>query len=97
MIIQEYKITHLADSVQDPIYQWQIQLRLAPTWLERTFMAKIFSETKTLKGSCTSWKWGDGTDAGYFWKIWALNAVKRHNKGGGTTYVNSRFNRSQDE
>ena len=97
MIIQQYRITHIANPEDEPIFQWRIQIQFEPNWIARNLLLQIFSETKTLKGSCTSWKWGDGTDAGYFWKIWALNAVKRHNKGGGTTYVNSRFNRSQDE
>ena len=97
MMIKEYKILRLTESTAEPLYQWEIQLTLEPTWLERALMAKVFSETKTLTGSCTSWHWGDGTVAGYFWRMWAHNAIKRHKKSGGTTYVNSRFNRQKNE
>lgn len=97
MMIKEYKILPIAESIDNPLHMWEIQLTLEPTWLERVLMAKVFSETKILTGSCTIWRWGDGTLAGYFWRLWAHNAIRRHNKSGGTTYVNSRFNRPKDE
>jgi len=97
MMIKEYRITHLADPEEDALYQWQIQIWLEPTWLERTLLSQISPKIKTMSGSCLSWEWGDGTKVGYFWRLWAHNAVRRHNKRGGTTYVNSRLNRSKDE
>lgn len=93
MMVKEYRITHLADPDEDPINQWQIQISLEPTWIERHFMGKIFPERRTIVGSCTTWLWGDGKRAGYFWSLWAHQAVLRHGKTGGATYVNSRFNR----
>lgn len=93
MIIEKYRITQIAGPEEDPINQWQIQLKLSPTWIERTFMGKTLSQNNTLVGSCNMWHWGDGSLANYFWRIWAFNAIKRHaKKTGGVTYVNSRFN-----
>lgn len=98
MIIKEYRIKRIAEPEDDPINQWQIQLTLEPCWFERNFMGRIFPESRTLVGSCSNWHWGDGEPADYFWRWWAFSAVRsRIDKAGGATYVNSRFNRSQDE
>lgn len=93
-MIKEYKITQLEGN---DLPLWQIQILLDTAWYNQIFTSKKLSESRTMIGSCTTWHWGDGSDVGYFWRIWAHKAVKNHIKNGGTTYVNSRFNRSKDE
>lgn len=99
MIIKEYMVERIATPAQEPIDQWKIQLSLEPCWFEQHFMGRIFPERRTLIGSCSSWHWGDGKPADYFWRLWAHAAVRKaiKTKTGGATYVNSRFNRSEDE
>lgn len=97
MIITTYQVERIATPEEDQIEQWKIQLALEPCWFERNFVGRIFPENRTLVGSCSTWKWGDGQPADYFWRWWAFHAVRKAQKTGGATYVNSRFNRSKDE
>jgi hypothetical protein len=98
MIIKEYRIKQIATLEEDPIKQWQIQIQLKFSWIERKFLGHDFTENRTMIGSCTSWKWGDESPVDYFWKLWAFNAVRnRTNKAKEVTYVNRRTNRSKDE
>lgn len=98
MIIKEYRIKRISSPEEDPIKQWQIQLQLKFSWFERKFLGHVFTENRTMIGSCTSWKWGDGSSVDYFWKLWAFHAVRnRIDKVKGATYVNRRISRSKDE
>lgn len=96
MKLTKYKIKRIAQPEDDIINQWQIQIELVPTWIERLF--NIEFRRKTMVGSCIHWTWGNGSKVSYLWSIWAQNVVTRRIKKAkeGTTYVNSRFNRQKD-
>jgi hypothetical protein len=90
MIVTQFRVKRIAEPSEDAINQWQIYLTLKPTWIERYFFGKIKSETRTMVGSCISWKWGNDTKVDYLWSLWAHKIVRDRIKKAGTTYVNRR-------
>lgn len=96
MRITKYKITRIAEVEEDLVNQWNIQIDLVPTWVERVFTAKE-PIRRAMVGSCLHWKWGDGSKVNYFWSVWANNVVKKRVKNkGALTYVNSSFDQPED-
>jgi hypothetical protein len=92
MIVKQYRVKRIAEPSEDAINQWQIQLMLAPNWIERYFFGKTKLENKTMVGSCITWKWGNDTKVDYLWSLWAHKIVRNRIKKAGVTYVNRRTN-----
>lgn len=76
MKVKTFTIERRATEMQNLLLQWQITVRLVPSWFETLVLAKQ-PETRVLIGSYTYWISSSG-EPSMLWKFWAYNLIKNH-------------------